>query len=132
MDGTMKVVCCIAAIVVIGTSACGKSCAWSWRIGNAYFGAAGDALDDYDSSDRLLNMPRPYYVATYHTPGSAGWSGDEGYYWMDTRSQLALVPGESKTWTFYMWADSTSGGTNLQLAWLWDQARRISITSISC
>jgi len=46
------------------------------------------------------------YVATYHSSTTAGgtWTGPPGFYGIDYRAPIPLIPGQSKTWTMYVWA----------------------------
>ena len=67
------------------------------------FGARVGSLDGFDSTDLLATPGYGWFAGTYHVNGEDGWLGPTGFYAFDSRAPLAL--GESKTWTFYVWAE---------------------------
>lgn len=82
------------------------------------FGARVGSLDGFDSTDLLATPAYGWSAGTYHVNGQDGWLGETGFYSFDSRSPLA--PGESKTWTFYVWAEpGTTEATRAISGSLW-------------
>lgn len=94
---------------------------WSWQFGGTYahFGTATLASDGFDSRDVRIVQTSSVYIGTYHEQDVGGWSGDTGFYSTDLRAPVTLIPGQSKTWTFYLW-ENPSWNVVLELMWGFD------------
>lgn len=105
----------------------------NYPITQAAFGTRSTTSDDYDPP----SSPDPYapadralytggnlcmYVAIYHNSEDEGstWTGPSGFYEMDYRSPIALIPGQSKTWTMYVWAAPGATATSIPLEYLFN------------
>lgn len=91
---------------------------WDWGLGTTtnfqlakntagVFGVDPSASDGYDPSDLIIPAGRDLYAATYHTDAEEDWNGPSGFYRVDCRASILRVPGQSKTWTIYVWAAPT-------------------------
>ena len=100
-------------VMCIGVQA--SSTDWQWQFNGACFGTGSAAVDGYDSLDRSMSESGAWHCGTFHEQG-ADWSSDTGFYSTDVRAPLQIKPGESKTWTFYVWED-TSQNIVLELGW---------------
>jgi hypothetical protein len=78
--------------------------------------------DNCDPSDALTPLCGVRF-GTYHVNGQDAWIGQTGFYSTDFRSPLPAVPGASRTWTIYLWADPVlSGGANtIGIRWMYIQ-----------
>lgn len=95
---------------------------WSWWFHSssqdAEFGTKAGASDNYDAYDHRITATQGRFVGTYHEQNVDGWTGTTGFYSTDVRAPLALIPGQSKTLTIYLWADPT-WQSQMYLSWGW-------------
>ena len=118
----------VALLLILTISGCSSAddSNWQWLFGSldsggSYFGVSMAALDDFDSLDQLAQPIHYSYIATYHEKNIDGWTGDTGFYSSDFRSPMNLVPGQSKTWTFYLWARFLYPYSQLRMTWGFDE-----------
>lgn len=111
----------ITVMLMICSVAYASDTDWSWSFGQGYFahfGTSISASDDVDACDVRISDIQYYYYGTYN-------EGDTGFYSTDIRAPLQLMPGQSKTWTFYLWADPSypqgPSGDHLEMMWGWSQ-----------
>ncbi len=73
------------------------------------FDVARDASDGWDAAptqmDFMIYPEAGVYLGTYHEKDVDGWDGSTGFYCIDRRAPLPAMPGSSKTWTFFVWAE---------------------------
>jgi len=109
------------AVLAMCTLAQASDTDWSWRFNGAYFGTRTAAVDGFDALDQRISQAAATYCGTYHERNLAGWAGDTGFYATDLRAPMPLVPGQSKTWTFFLWEDP-AWNIVLELGWGWNSA----------
>lgn len=118
LNNTMKmVILSVFILACLPTANYASLDDWGWGFGaGSVFQTGGtvaatqvnpSATDGYDSFDLPIVAGRNVYVGTYHVNGQDGWLGPTGFYRVDSRAPVALVPGSSKTWRVYFWADTT-------------------------
>jgi hypothetical protein len=113
----------LAAVVLsLCTVAQASQTAWSWSFSGAVFGTDAVAVDGLDSLDQPLTGQTFVYCGVYRVRDVEGWNGDSGFYARDTRSPLPRLPGQSKTWVFFLWQDPGYNPWPLQLSWSQNEA----------
>ena len=105
----------------------------------SYYGTCPLASDDYDAWDYAAAAGYYTYIAVYHGPDvdSAAWTGASGFYQDDFRAPITLIPGQSKTWTMYVWATTSlpADATGIRFNWWSDRpaphqlSRRLTLKS---
>jgi len=100
---------------------------WQWQFGGGHYLYVGTSLSASDGADALdvqMAGGQYWYVATYHQNGVDAWTGATGFYSTDLRGPLALTPGQSKTWRFFLWGDPSrsSAAQPLGFQWGWNSS----------
>lgn len=103
----IRLVLTINLLLLVMSSVHATDTNWRWDIGGSYFGTILGASDGYDANDRRITAIQGRFIGVYHEQNVDGWTGTTGFYSTDLRSPLNLIPGQSKTWTFYLWTDPT-------------------------
>lgn len=113
----MKLAVHVFLLWLLATPLSAATIDWQWMMGDAYFGVSGSASDDLDSQDHAPVANPYWYVAVYREPGVDGWTADPGFYSTDIRSPIPQVPGQTKTWRFYFWADQACPYDFMEFQW---------------
>lgn len=74
-----------------------------------------DGLDAWDGI--ADSAPYGWLVGSHRVQGEDGWNGDTGFYAYDSRAPL--IPGQTKTWVLYAWAQPDSTPRTLSSSWTW-------------
>ncbi|HPP76121.1 MAG TPA: PEP-CTERM sorting domain-containing protein [Armatimonadota bacterium] len=77
------------------------------------FRAQAGSLDGFDATDHIAVPYEGWNGGVYHVQGQDGWLGETGFYSIDYRSPL--MPGETKSWTFYIWALPGTAASDMRL-----------------
>ena len=95
-------------VLCASSAACADVSEWYWHFRpGADFGTASGASDDLDALDIPMDYQWSKHVGVFHEFGTGGWTGPTGFYGIDMRSPLEMLPGNSKTWRLYLWGDLT-------------------------
>jgi len=107
----------VALLAAAHSVATASATDWRWQLNTLYLGTSSGSLDGYDASDAVLAPAGSINSAVYHSGSADGWSGPNGFYSTDLRAPIPPTPGQSKTWTLYVWTDPSCAWDLTELMW---------------